>query len=250
MTIRRINYTSRHRIEKSHVHVMLDDPQVRPARIKVAVELPDGLPPDAKLFVEAYHRMTRMRFPFGTVASPGFSDGSAELSEFDDPEAVQFAIKVTGCGVQQEGMLLADRDGIGLDAKDTNEDRESILPTVPADLGEEFWKVEFYATGPKLAFSNRLEDWKSFAADPRVRSLVYPSALRLVLTRILVIDDWVDHEDREDWRARWLVFAKSIPGVPDLPDASNAQDRVAWIDDVLAAFNARGRFVSINRDIF
>lgn len=250
MTIRRINYTSRHRIEKNHVRVALDDSRMRPARVTVAVEMPDGLPSDARVFVEAYHRTTRMRFNFGTVASPGFPNGFAELSEFDDPEAVQFAVKVTGCGGQHEGMLLADRDGIGLDSTDADEDRESILPTVPADLGEEFWRVEFYATGPKLAFSNRLEDWKNFAADPRVRSLVYPPALRIVLTRILVVDDWVDDEDREDWRARWLVFAKSLPGVPDLPEASNTQDRVAWIDDVLAAFNTRSRFVTINRDIF
>lgn len=250
MTIRRINYTERYRIEKSHIHVTLDDPQARPARIKVAADLPDGLPLDAKVFVEAYHRTTRMRFDFGTVASTGFPGGFAELSEFDDPESVQFAVKVTGCGGDQEGMLLADRDGIGLDAKDANEDRESILPTVPSDLGEEFWRIEFFSKGPRLAFSNRLEDWKTFAADPRVRSLVYPAALRLVLTRILVIDDWVDHEDREDWRARWLVFAKSLPGVPELPESSNIQDRVAWIDDVLTAFNTRAKFVTINRDTF
>lgn len=250
MTIRRLNYTQRHRIEKGHVRVSLENPAARPARVRVAMEMPAGLPPDARVFVEAYHRTTRMRFDFGTVASPGFPNGAAELSEFDDPDSVQFAVKVTGCGGQQEGMLLADRDGIGLDTTNADEDRESILPTVPAELGEEFWRVDFYSSGPKLAFSNRLEDWKSFAADPRVRSLVYPAALRMVLTRILVIDDWVDHEDRDDWRARWLLFARSLPGVSDLPESSGTQDRVAWIDDVLVAFSTRSRFVSVNRDCF
>jgi hypothetical protein len=250
MTIRRINYTSRHRIEKGHVRVSLVDAQSRPARIRATVDLPDGLPPEARVFVEAYQRTTRMRFDFGTVASPGFPEGSALLSEFDEPEAVQFALKVTGSGGARDGMLLADRDGIQLDACDADEDRETILPVAPRELGEEFWRVEFDNSGPTLAFNRRLEDWKSFAADPRVRSLVYPAVLRVVLTRILIIDDWVDLEDREDWRSRWLLFARTLAGVGDLAEASGTPDRVAWIEDVLVAFSHVGRFVTLNEQCF
>ena len=250
MTIRRLNYTSRHRIEKGHVRVSLVDPNVRPAEVRATVELPDGLPADARVFVEAYQRTSRLRFDFGTVASPGFPTGTAVLSGFDDPETVQFAIKVTGYGGATEGMLLADRDGIRLHASDADEDRESILPVAPAELGEEFWRVEFGNSGPTLAFNNRLEDWKSFAADPRVRSLVYPAVLRIVLTRILVVDDWVDLEDRDDWRSRWLLFTRSIPGVEDLAESTAMPDRIAWIDDAIAAFTVRGRFVSVNGQTF
>jgi len=67
MTIRRLNYTSRHRIERGHVRVSLVDPNVRPAEVQATVELPDGLPADARVFVEAYQRTTRLRFDFGTV---------------------------------------------------------------------------------------------------------------------------------------------------------------------------------------
>jgi hypothetical protein len=250
MTIRRINYTSRHRIDKGHVKVSLVDAHARPSQIRATITLPEGLPPDAKVFVEAYQRTTRMRFDFGTVASPGFPAGCVALAEFDDPEAVQFAVKVTGNSGTHAGMLLADRDGIRLESCDADEDREAILPVAPSDLGEEFWRVEFSNSGPMLVFNRRLEDWKSFAADPRVRSLVYPAVLRIVLTKILIVDDWVDLEDRDDWRARWLVFARSLPGVGDMSEASSTPDRISWIDDVLAAFNTVARFVSLNEQCF
>jgi len=250
MTIRRLNYTSRHRIEKGHVKLSLADPAAQPARIRAAVDFPDGLPNDARVFVEAYHRTIRMRFDFGTVANPGFAAGEAVLSEFSDPEPVLFAVKVTGSSGAAEGMLLADRDGLRIESTDADTNRDPLLPAYPADTGEEFWRVEFHNTGPGLAFNNRLDDWKSFAADPRVKSLIYPAVMRSVLTRILIIDDWLDVEDREDWRARWLLFANSLTGVSSLSESPGTLDRVAWIEDVVSAFSTRARFFTLHAQSF
>ncbi len=244
MTIRRFNYTARYRIDRGAVRLTLAAHDERPARIRASIDLPPGLPEDARIHVEAHQRTTRMRFDFGTVERPGFSEGFAVLSEFDDPAAVQFAVKVTASHGDEVGLLLADRDGMRIDAADADEDRESLLPVAPSDLGEDVWQVVFESAGPMLLFNRHLPDWRSFAAEHRVRCLVYPAVMRQVLTRILIIDDWVDLEDKDDWRTKWLIFAHSFDGVADLPEAPNIVDKQAWIDDAVTAFSASARFMA------
>jgi hypothetical protein len=249
VTIRRFNYTARHRIDRGAIRLTLADPDERPARVRASVELPPGLPRDARVHIEAHQRTTRMRFDFGTVDRPGFPDGFAVLAEFDDPAAVQFAVKVTASHGDEVGLLLADRDGMRIDAADADEDRESLLPVAPSDIGEDVWQICFGSAGPMLLFNRNLPDWRSFAAEHRVRCLVYPAAMRQVLTQILIIDDWVDLEDKDDWRTKWLIFAHSFDGVTDLPEAPNLTDKQAWIDDAVTAFSARARFMSgLNAD--
>lgn len=244
MTIRRLNYTARHRLDRGSIRLTLADPDERPARIRAAVDLPSGLPSDARIHVEAHQRTTRMRFDFGTVEQPGFPEGFAVLTEFDDPAAVLFTVKVTAAHGDHVGLLLADRDGMRIDAADADEDRESLLPVAPSNLGEDVWRLDFDSAGPVLLFNRLIPDWRGFAAENRVRSLVYPSVLRQVLTRILIVDDWVDLEDRDDWRTKWLIFAHSFDGVGDLPDAPNVADKQGWIDDAVMAFSANARFMT------
>lgn len=244
MTIRRFNYTARHRIDRGAIRLMLAEADERPARLLVSVELPPGLPRGARIHVEAHQRTTRMRFDFGTVERPGFPEGFAVLTEFDDPAAVQFAVKVTASHGDEVGLLLADRDGMKIDAADADEDRESLLPVAPADIGEDVWQVGFESAGPMLLFNRNLTDWRSFAAEHRVSCLVYPAVMRQVLTQILIIEDWVDLEDKDDWRTKWLIFAHSFDGVTDLPEAPSLADKQAWIDDAVTAFSARAGFMT------
>lgn len=249
MTIRRFNYTARQRIERGDIRLTLAAPDERPARVRASVDLPPGLPGDARIHVEAHQRTTRMRFDFGTVERPGFPEGFAVLTEFNDPAAVQFAVKVTASHGDELGLLLADRDGMRIDAADADEDRESLLPVAPAEIGEDVWQVGFGNAGPTLLFNRNLSDWRSFAAEHRVRCLVYPAVMRQVLTQILIIEDWVDLEDKDDWRTKWLIFAHSFDGVTDLPEAPNLSDKLAWIDDAVTAFSVRARFMSgLNAD--
>jgi hypothetical protein len=244
VTIRRFNYTARHQIDREAICLTLAAADERPARVRASVELPPGLPGDARIHIEAHQRSTRMRFDFGTVERPGFREGCAVLTEFDDPAAVQFAVKVTASHGDEVGLLLADRDGMRLDAADADEDRESLLPVAPADIGEDVWQVGFESAGPMLLFNRNLSDWRSFAAENRVRCLVYPAVMRQVLTQILIIEDWVDLEDKDDWRTKWLIFAHSFDGVTDLPEAPNLADKQAWIDEAVTAFSARARFMT------
>lgn len=239
MTIRRINYTDRYRIDKGDVRIRLVDPNAVPVAFTADLTLPtEKLPGDARIFVEAYRQTTRMRFEFGTVASPGFPGGSATLTEFSNTDAVLFAVKVTGVTGNVAGMLLADRDGISATSSDDKDQKEPLLPADCADLGQEVWRLDFENNGPVLVFNSRLADWRSVAADPQIKAVTYAAILRMVLARILILDNWVEDEDedRNDWHAKWLAFAKRLPGVADLEADPTPADKWEWIEMVAAAF--------------
>ena len=67
---RRVNFTGRKRIPRRDVSVSLmerDGPRSFDATLRLDGS---GLPKDAMVYVEAYHKTDYMRYPFGTVGSP------------------------------------------------------------------------------------------------------------------------------------------------------------------------------------
>jgi len=248
MTIRRINHTKRRRIDKQDVSIRLVEPVSAPPAFNARVDLSkhESLPTDAKIYIEAYRQTTRMRFDFGTVSKPGFEGGRATLSEFADADAVQFAVKVTGGSGATAGMLLADRDGIPLTSIGQDTSRESLLPTCSSDLGQELWRLDFHNSGVTLQINNRIPDWKGYATSAQFRALAYPSVIRQVLTRILIVDEWDDADDSDDWRSKWLSFAQSIPGVEILDEEpADAAGRWERIEEIATAFAKQASFMSL-----
>ena len=247
MTIRRINYTKRRRIDKQDVIIRLAEPMTSPPTATVRVDLSkhDTLPDDASIYIEAYRQTTRMRFSFGTVKHPGFPSGRAVLTEFPDAEALQFAVKVTGVSGEAKGMLLADRDGIPPTTSGSDASRETILPTCSADIGQELWRLDFQASGVTLLINTRIQDWKSFASSAEFKAIAYPSIVRQVLGRVLIVEDWDDAEDDDDWRSKWLKFAGASSGL-EVPDFAphDISGRWEWIEDVTAAFSSRSLFAT------
>src|SRR4051812_26464943 len=92
--IRRFNYTGREKLPADHInlrlhrngHGMLFDAQITGVDAL-------GFPGSAKVFVEAYHQATYMRFDFGTVASIQIPPDRA-LTQFYDGSPVNFRVKV------------------------------------------------------------------------------------------------------------------------------------------------------------
>jgi hypothetical protein len=248
MTIRRINHTKRRRIDKQDVTIRLSEPLSSPPVFSARVDLSkhDSLPSDAKIYIEAYRQTTRMRFDFGTVLNPGFDGGRAILAEFVDADAVQFAVKVTGVSGATAGMLLADRDGIPPTAIGEDTTREPLLPTCSSDLGQELWRLDFHNSGAILQINNRIPDWKGFAASAQFKALAYPSIIRQVLTRILIVDEWNDSDDSDDWRSKWLFFARSLPGVEVLDEEpDDAAGRWERIEEFATAFTGHASLMAL-----
>jgi hypothetical protein len=67
-------------------------------------------------------------------------------------------------------------------------------------------------------------------------SLVYPAALREILTRIIHVEQYEEYDEEGDgWMDRWLKFACSLPNAGPVPDKDD-DDHELWIDDTVAAF--------------
>lgn len=246
MAIRHLNYTKRHDFNEGDIEVRLVDPAQRPPAVRMSLNLADAqLPPDARIYFEAYRRTMRMRFEYGTVGNPGFPAGVAVLTDFPDADGLLFGVKITSVHETDAGKLLADRDRIRLTTSSESDRRQTLLPTLSGDVGHQVWQLDFQATGPELVFSERLSDWKTFAADPLVKSLIYPSILRTVLTKAVIIDEWPDDDDTT-WQGQWLQFAGGFVDWDELGPDSPMEDRVRWIDDVVAAFSCKAGLIALS----
>ena len=240
MSLRTFNYTNRRRISRDDARITIREESGRNS-FDAVLRLADlNLPPDARVFVEAYRQTQYMRFDFGQVgALHGRSDRL--LRDFDSMEGVLFRVKVVSAG-DPFGLLLAEADQIRpRKPSDQDENRIPLLPVIPDEnMGEEIWALEFDAHQTLLKVNAMLGDWRGIARDPVFIALVYPSAFRLILWRILLQEKHRDTEDADDWRSCWLRFAVGLPGVGQPP--TDDDDEAAlddWIDSAASSFCRR-----------
>jgi hypothetical protein len=231
----RLNYTGRTTINRSDVRITLQEqPGVKPV-FDAGLTLDSyGLPPHARVCIEAYQQARWMRFDFGSVASL-VAPADRHLTEFDSIEGILFRVKVTSA-TSRNGVLLAEADKIRPSRpEDDEEERSPLLPVKPDDLGHEIFRVD-YTDQPMLLVNRAAGDWQTIARSAVFVSLVYPAVFREVLSRVLLIEKHFDTDDLDEWQSRWLSFAKSLPGVGDVP-ADNDQPAIeGWIGDAVLSF--------------
>jgi hypothetical protein len=87
-----------------------------------------------------------------------------------------------------------------------------------------------------LLINKAAGDKDAIVRSPLFMSIVYPAALREILNRIVLVEEYDDpDDDGESWQARWLKFATALPCVGPVPPKEDG-DREQWIDDAVAAF--------------
>ena len=237
MTISRINFTGRKRINQTDTEIRLLTDGNNSLGFWADINLENySLPANAKVYVEAHRETTWMRFSFGTVSD--ISTGNInKLSEFNADEGIRFRVKVISCD-EPFNLLLAEADKIKprkLDQDD--EEKESLLPVRPDDnLGSLIWQIEL-RDSPIILINSKLENWRAVVTDPVFASLSLPSILRQILLKILLLDCDYDINDQEEWTTKWLLFAKSLPGTKEVPPKDEDEDvKLDWIDIVIASF--------------
>lgn len=236
MPVRKFNYTARQRIRRSDVDIVIRRSPGSPSWFDASFDLRAyTFPPDAKVFIEAYRQTTLMRFPWGSASVPVPPESRA-LTEFDCDVRILFRIKVTDVS-GRTGVLLGVADQLHAREADEQPDRRiPLLPPEPDDLGEELWRVDFEGE-PALLVNRDVPDWKAVVRSESFRALVYPAALRTILTKILLRDSYAATDDHDDWRSRWLLFATRIPGAGGVPAAKEQYED--WIESAVAAFARR-----------
>lgn len=251
--IRRFNYTDRRRIRREDARVSLRYREDDTPIFSVDLSLNRyRLPGTANVFIEAYRPATSsfMRFDWGTVQRPAPAQ-SRNLADFGTPDGILFRVKIVEGGeVGRVGpahlLALAERIRPQL-VDNVVQQSFSLLNVVPSEDLSEVWRVFFPEDGdePVLLINRALVDhYHALVRDDRFIALALPQILRLILTRILIIEKFSSHEDSSDWRSQWLSLCRKLPGVLDAPTPAieeagqleNEGELESWIDEVIAAF--------------
>jgi len=233
-----------------------DGPQAFDAKIDL-----DGmdLPEHARVYVEAYHKASYMRFDFGRVGEVSTPEDRA-LRDIDAGASALFRVKVVDES-GEHGRILAEVDGLSpLNGDEAAANRLSLLPVQTAELRHAVWQLDFSNDRPVLLLNRSIENVAVIArGDDHFFSLVYPVVVQRILLQILQNPDACDIDgDADDWRCQWLKFVCQLPGVSDPPKPSDDEDdealrerQMEWIETASAGFceryQVRERFVRAHR---
>lgn len=249
---RTFNYTGRRRIplEMIGIRVYAIDSGVRwfDADLTRLYEL--KLPENARVFVEAYFERAYRRFDFGTISAITAPEDRS-LEEIDFGGRMRFRVKVTDLSGVHGKLLASAEDIMPSLPRDDARAREALLPVEPRiDMGQEVWRVNFDVGGPYLEVNASIDGVMDlFRNNKVVAALVYPHALRTILTQVLLVNR--TGLDDDGWEGRWLRFGtlqESVPPPHPSPATTTDEDLVVWIESVSAAFAAKIRAADFVRD--
>jgi hypothetical protein len=208
----------------------------------------DKISPPPRVYIEACRGASTLwkRFDFGRIGTIHPPEDRS-LNEFGVAEGILFRVKVSADEGHILGRLLAEADKIRPRLPEDKEQHgEPLIQHMLADdIGDETWRVDFTGDMPLLKINSRVPmGVDQFLVDPHHRALFAPAVMRQILTRILVIEQYVgDEEDDADWHRRWIRFAMQLnaadyPGTVD-DQNSNLAEVEYWIDTSVEAFTAR-----------
>ena len=241
--MRRFNYTGRSRLKRSDVIIELFSADDGAAEFEALFDLTKFKQrhADALIVVEAYLGSSFERFDFGTIDKPA-SDGRRRLERFRAEERVLFRVKIVDMSVNP-GRLVAIAKSIR--PTGPNEIHITSLLGVRVDsLDNVVYKLEFPDDDlPLLILNEELDSTfdqgiKAIArGHPVFVSLVYPSVVRDILTRILLVErQEAETDDLRSWVGKWIRFAKSKnpEPLPHFDEESDDPELIAnWIETVV-----------------
>ncbi len=232
--LRKLNFTERLNIPRSCVRIELRresdgilsfDPTLDLFAIRA--------PKDARVYIEAQYRTSYMRFDCGPMAAPAMPE-NRRLTEIDSDRIVRFRVKIVDQSGGARRIVAASNDiTVSCDTAGGGT-RLSLLPVNFDDLGDEVWRIHFEADQPVLELNSRIDSIERLARhDPEFFALVYPAAVREVLTHLLLVERWQENDEGSDVPELWIRWAREM--ISD-PVPADPDDQRAWIDDVIAAF--------------
>lgn len=235
MPVKRLNFTNRSKLTRDQANVLVHpgNPATFTAELNL-LHLPESAG-SARVFVEAYHRTTRMRFPFGTVAHitpPSLLE--SRLTEFPDWKEVSFRVKVTDVG-DSPGRIIAWANNIHPKGPDDDQQND-LVRWKDADLNGLLWDIEFDDKGP-VVLVEKTVGHGSIGQDFRFIAVAYPEILRRSLVQALLVEK-IPSDDSEHWFCAWTQgYLKGQLGLPSVPeDVDDIEPRREWIEQAVNAF--------------
>jgi hypothetical protein len=241
--IRKFNYTGRKRLKRDRVNIsVVDDKPFR--SFTASVDLAGlGLPDNATVYIEPYHKSSFMRFPFGSV-SQEVKPPNTYLSDIPSLVTVRFRVKVVD-ETKKLGRILRLADKIKPRNLDSTSNHKSILwIDWDQDLDQEIFRVSFKTDYPTLEINKKVENGKELLkTDQLFRSLVFPVVMKEVAKEIAGSHD--EFEDGDDsWQSTWLKFIRDVLHVNiDTDFDDKADDELDhWVEEVVASFCRANKF--------
>lgn len=234
--IRKFNYTGRQKIKRADVQIDLAKNEEGMKSFDISLHLDDmGLPKNAHVYVEAYHRSGYQRFDFGTIGEVK-APPDRSLSKLSNSAMPLFRVKVVDKSATH-GRILASVDKVRPQSVDSEAtDSQSLLYVEFDDLGNRIWELDLDGDWPTLRLNTGAEDIALVATgDNRFLSLVYPEVVKRILKRILIKDGHTDPYCDDDWPSLWLKLASSLPSMSDPPQVEK-QEKESWIEKAVEAF--------------
>lgn len=247
-TKRRINSTGRRRIKVEHIDVRMQPLNAgEPPIASVKLELGEyGFPASANVVLEAYQRLTSVRFEFGTLSDMKVPD-HLRLEGLDRAIPVLFRLKVVDAD-SRPGLILGSAEHVRPNSGDEGDNRKSIFPIHELDLEDHVWRVYVDEAGPVLQLNNRVAGFKhSLLENPLLLGVILPAALRSVLS-VLADDPPQGVDDDDEWKTQWLQYLTTSldldEELSDLPD----EEIPDWIEEAVRRFSKSHRFIDRIRD--
>lgn len=228
----KLNFTGRERILREEIRVSPKENGGNVVSFGISLDNSRmGLPGDAQLIVEAYHKSEFRRFEWGTVAAP-VQPKDTDLSGLGNSANLKLRVKVVNYN-SKHGCILGEAEGIPI--VETETDKKSILPIYFTDLRNQIWRITYNPENegePVLEVRSTL---KPFAqGNPEFFFNVYPPAFAQILWHLLSVRKVrAESEENADWENNWIKFAVRISG--QNPPAGE-EDPGEWIKDVVDTF--------------
>lgn len=211
------------------------------------------LPRSSRVYVDAWHDMSYMRFDHGILGNPRPPENTL-LTDLDTWTSASFKVRIV-----EGGDLLASSKTMTLTSvePESRTTRKLINPLVE-DLGERPWLLRVSETmeTPFLVFNEKW--WEASRAsgvplyeDKYAMASLMPSVMQGMLDWLL-IEQRGDHHllhMEQTWKGGWIQFArslvKSVPPRPSEPDDfEHIEDVREWINEVVGAFSESRGFSS------
>ena len=240
----RFNYTQRERIRLEHVSVSVAH-DTSPLKVYLVAQLGayKTFADNDRVVLEAIRRTKAQRKDLGLVSTLG-EKKEVVFDEFSDGEDVYYRLKVVDAASPRiKGMAEEIHRA---DKPDPQTPMQGILPVQFADptdgLKEQFWKIDFQSTGPVLLLAPGKVRNKECVKTPEFRALVWPQAMRNILTFAYLICA----DDTPEWADNWGKFAEAKgAGKPPEWDEKNLLEIHEWIDQAVACFSEHARLNTV-----
>lgn len=247
MTVKRMNFTQRQKLTREQANVEVHpDGDGRPAIFEARLKFDTlrGVADNARVFVEAYHQTTRMRFDYGTVAALAEPPVEARrLHEFADWKDVLFRVKVTDV-IDRPGRLVAWANQIRPKGPD-DRDEPDLVRFKDADLYGRLWDMDYDDSGP-IVLIERRRNAQTIGRDPAFRAAVYPEIMRRAL-EYAFIELQTPYPQPDHWSTTWVDgFVKPKLGLKAPPsfDAEGEGKLRDWIKEAVDTFARKHQLVN------